>query len=315
MKSNCGRKHCPGFIVMLYDLAGVSTSALTRDYGIPHGTIDKLVKKGRLVIKKRPKKNQKQICLALIVMLYTLCGCTMREIAKVSKCGQKLVSRTLKEHGIKVYYKNAVNIDQFNSMLPDNVRAIKVDHRHATVQCLTCGHVYTRTRGKEITYECPDCKERIRLEAKKQRAEQRTKELAAKRAAELAKPKTCKECGKVFHSEYETAAYCSHECRRKAENRRAAKHQGHRKRARRAGVEYTSGITLSKLIERDGGICHICGQPIDEHDKQWGTSGPMYPSIDHVKPISKGGGHTWGNVRLAHCICNSIKGVSDLGKR
>lgn len=32
-----------------------------------------------------------------------------------------------------------------------------------------------------------------------------------------------------------------------------------------------------------------------------------YPSIDHVIPISKGGTHTWDNVRLAHHHCNSIK--------
>ena len=294
-------------VVILYDLAGVSTYRLQVDYGIPNGSIDKLVKKGRLVIKKRPIQNQKQTCSALMVMLYTQGGYTTQEIAKVSGCGQKLVSRTLKENGIKVSYKNTVNIDQFNSMLPDNVRAIKVDHRHATVQCLTCGHVYTRTRGKDITYECPDCKERIRLETKNLRAEQRAKELEAKRAAELAKPKTCKECGKVFHSEYKTAAYCSHECKRKVENRKQYKRSGHRKRARRAGVEYQAGITLERLIQRDGGVCYLCGQPVDVHDKTWGTSGPNYPSIDHVKPIAKGGGHTWGNVRLAHCMCNSKK--------
>ena len=36
--------------------------------------------------------------------------------------------------------------------------------------------------------------------------------------------------------------------------------------------------------------------------------GAMYPSIDHVKPISKGGLHEWGNVQLAHFSCNSKKG-------
>lgn len=36
-------------------------------------------------------------------------------------------------------------------------------------------------------------------------------------------------------------------------------------------------------------------------------AGNMYPSIDHVRPLSRGGLHEWGNVKLAHRICNSIK--------
>jgi 5-methylcytosine-specific restriction endonuclease McrA len=37
-------------------------------------------------------------------------------------------------------------------------------------------------------------------------------------------------------------------------------------------------------------------------------TGDSYPSIDHVRPISKGGSHTWDNVMLAHKGCNSKKG-------
>ena len=33
----------------------------------------------------------------------------------------------------------------------------------------------------------------------------------------------------------------------------------------------------------------------------------MYPSIDHVKLLARGGLHEWSNVKLAHRICNSIK--------
>ena len=36
-------------------------------------------------------------------------------------------------------------------------------------------------------------------------------------------------------------------------------------------------------------------------------AGNDYPTIDHIKPISKGGTHTWDNVQLAHFHCNSIK--------
>ena len=77
------------------------------------------------------------------------------------------------------------------------------------------------------------------------------------------------------------------------------------------GDEYTKyfdpSVTLKNLYERDGGICQICGEPCDWQDKSWGTNGPMYPSLDHIIPRANGGTHTWDNVQLAHCICNSYK--------
>ena len=42
-------------------------------------------------------------------------------------------------------------------------------------------------------------------------------------------------------------------------------------------------------------------------------SGNNYPSIDHVIPVSKGGTHTWDNVKLAHRHCNTMKS-NDLAK-
>ena len=70
--------------------------------------------------------------------------------------------------------------------------------------------------------------------------------------------------------------------------------------------------TLEKLYKRDNGICKICGHKCDYTDyyiDENGTyiAGNNYPSIDHIKPISKGGCHTWENVQLAHRICNTIK--------
>ena len=34
---------------------------------------------------------------------------------------------------------------------------------------------------------------------------------------------------------------------------------------------------------------------------------PLYPTMDHIIPISKGGGHTWENVQVAHRVCNLNK--------
>ena len=72
-------------------------------------------------------------------------------------------------------------------------------------------------------------------------------------------------------------------------------------------------ISLKKVYERDGGICHICGGLCDWDDSEWKNEvfvvGRLYPTIDHVIPIARGGKHEWSNVRLAHLSCNSQKGA------
>lgn len=54
-------------------------------------------------------------------------------------------------------------------------------------------------------------------------------------------------------------------------------------------------LDIAEIIERDEGICHLCGDPID--DDKW--------TLDHLIPISKGGIHAKNNVALAHLSCNS----------
>lgn len=71
--------------------------------------------------------------------------------------------------------------------------------------------------------------------------------------------------------------------------------------------EYDNSITLKKLIERDKGICQICGQPIDEKDIKGRHIRSKYPTLDHIIPLSKGGTHTWDNIQLAHMKCNGGK--------
>lgn len=52
------------------------------------------------------------------------------------------------------------------------------------------------------------------------------------------------------------------------------------------------------LIERDDGICGICGSDID----------PLDYHIDHIVPLSLGGDHTYDNTQVAHPSCNLRKG-------
>lgn len=120
----------------------------------------------------------------------------------------------------------------------------------------------------------------------------------------------CLVCGQVT----DRPKYCSDECNKKARNVRSRAYR----RAREIKLTVAMinpEITLDELFKRDKGVCHICGAVCDKEDYKWikrgiKVCGGNYPSIDHVKPLSKGGQHSWDNVRLAHMVCNATKGAN-----
>lgn len=87
-----------------------------------------------------------------------------------------------------------------------------------------------------------------------------------------------------------------------------AARRAHRLNAK--GVDKT--ISIASLCERDDWRCHICGCKIEKNKRKDASMGP---SIDHVIPLSKGGSHTWQNVRIAHRSCNSRKGNRPLKQK
>ena len=71
--------------------------------------------------------------------------------------------------------------------------------------------------------------------------------------------------------------------------------------------EYDEGITLKKVRAKYHDVCQICGLMVDDTAIVNGHIKRLYPTIDHIIPLSKGGAHTWENVRLAHMSCNAGK--------
>lgn len=138
----------------------------------------------------------------------------------------------------------------------------------------------------------------------------------------------CKICGNNYnlrdylentgHKYARDEGYCSAECERKGIRQRkriyrkkTGNRDNHRARARRYGCEYDPSVTLKRVVERFGLTCAICGELCDWNDRSWTKyCGPLYPSIDHIIPMVKKGGHTWDNVQVAHIQCNSEKGAS-----
>lgn len=207
-----------------------------------------------------------------------------------------------------------------------------------TIKCLRCGttkeiQAYIITRDGTACASCKRKKREEREEARKAEKEEKAKksrELKETREAEhlrrLTAPHVCKRCGKTYTIEqymksigtrYErNSGYCSRACRDKAKaendrrNRQRYRSEGkrhrckHYTRAKKLGLPAEEGITLKKLIARDGATCAICGLACDCGGD---FRGDLYPSIDHIVPLAKGGGHTWDNVQVAHRLCNSNK--------
>lgn len=76
---------------------------------------------------------------------------------------------------------------------------------------------------------------------------------------------------------------------------------------RRAARLNRESETISRLavFQRDEYWCGICDGPIDASAK-WPA--PRSASLDHIVPLSRGGTHTYGNVRAACFECNCRKG-------
>ena len=218
------------------------------------------------------------------------------------------------------------------------------------IRCIECGQEFERSvdfckRGNMVCRECQrrvsECQKR---EAEKLKAEtMKSRETAMlfekderirRKQEELlnlldSKCHVCIVCGSLFSiRDYMDSCglkqiqhdpkYCSEACKRKQYNRMnkrckrtSWKRDSFRHRALKYGCDYDPSVTLRKLIKRDGLRCRLCGEMCDPNDRSWSEwSGPKSPSIDHIIPMSKKGGHTWDNVQVAHIICNSEKGDS-----
>ena len=106
----------------------------------------------------------------------------------------------------------------------------------------------------------------------------------------------CCNCGAILPEKKKYPVFCKPACAQNC----ISKNNTHSRRTNKP----TNFITPLELFKRDNGICGICENPVD------------FPqvSIDHIKPVSEGGQHSWDNVQLTHYICNVIRGKKQLDK-
>ena len=190
---------------------------------------------------------------------------------------------------------------------------------HLIVRCTYCGAEQERSMSgfRGTTYvRCCVCHFDERVEARRaKRQKDKENKIAEKETAKLIKAGSGKQlsfgfcaCGEIL-SRFDglKGKQCA-DCARRAANK--YKELSRRRKLKNAMID--SDITIQKLFRRDNGVCYLCGCLCDWDDKEIRPDGTIvcgntYPSIDHVKPLTKGGCHSWDNVKLAHRICNSLK--------
>lgn len=174
-----------------------------------------------------------------------------------------------------------------------------------------CGTVVRKScvtirKGRSLICEYCDKKAREQKEQEIHRQKEIDKELREfnrpVKKFEQVSPSICEVCGCFFIGHRKT---CSAECRKEQLNH--YHNMKKRKRIRQSWTDESKTICLSKLYERDKGICWLCG---GQCDYSADTNDNSYPSIDHIIPIAKGGLDKWNNIKLAHRGCNSVKGAN-----
>lgn len=225
-----------------------------------------------------------------------------RRMHKIGRYGQRTrqdgtsVWATEREKRDTNVWRYSKHCDEIVAKLHPDFEFVAYWKPQVKIKCKKCGTEVVKYVSTLRKYKatCKNCKN---LQAERQRLHDALAVLAESKT-----PKKCAECGAIFYSPTANKKYCSDKCKRRRRDKSI------RKRCEKYGVEYSAGISLWSVCKRDKGICQLCGKPTDFKGKSWnGYFGAMYPTIDHRLALANGGSHTWGNVQLAHAICNSYK--------
>lgn len=265
-------------------------------------------------------------------------------ITKTSEQRREAWSASLKKAGNKANENAKMRAMQKRIEHLDSLGFDYIDEHDnkGVVKCRTCGCVFERTKEylSQGNVTCSNCKEIERIEKQRNLKKQKEEHKKKQEAERVNKNplglsyyqfsiqekydvvRVCEVCGNEYtirdRMTKEGLKYCrdngccSKECAkkraRKAQKIRERGYKNHKGRAHKYGCAFDSSVTLKALIKRNGLRCAICGEMCDPDDHEWTDyTGPKRPTIDHIIPMSKGGGHVWDNVQIAHALCNSIK--------
>ena len=229
-----------------------------------------------------------------------------------SCCGKLYKPRSNSQASAEIHYCSSECQCNGQRKNPDTVCQIcgsmfvsNDDHRiYCSKKCAVIASRKYTSKQERKQAERQRAKERRKseIEARQlQKAEERAIKIALlQEEKKRARTHSCIVCGNLTTR----PKYCSDKCCNNAGNNRRM----NRRRAKINAALIDKDITLMDVYKNDMGVCYICGRSCSWDDKieKNGTiiCGQTYPSIDHVIPLSKGGMHSWGNVRLSCRECN-----------
>jgi 5-methylcytosine-specific restriction endonuclease McrA len=111
----------------------------------------------------------------------------------------------------------------------------------------------------------------------------------------------CSHCGTLFLGVITPKRkFCSRRCDR-VFHRRMDRDRRRAMRFRESGP-----VDRMAVFERDRWTCQLCRHPVD---RSLPPGHPGSATLDHVVPLSRGGGHDQANLQLGHWSCNKAKGA------
>jgi 5-methylcytosine-specific restriction endonuclease McrA len=153
-------------------------------------------------------------------------------------------------------------------------------------------------RAKDgLQSKCTDCVRQYNLEHKQYHATwtkqyyEKNKELICKNTRQYKKDNRdkVKKRNRIY-----ILTYCQ------TEKYKVSHRESERKRkAIKRGAKRIESFSSKEVFDRDGYVCQLCGKKTRPDFKN--TSHPLYPNLDHIVPLSLGGGHTRMNTQ---CLCH-----------
>jgi 5-methylcytosine-specific restriction endonuclease McrA len=198
--------------------------------------------------------------------------------------------------GFKLIARNRVKSNHRRIHTPEWWAALRSSALASVVKCTECPRSFLR--GKRSVVCSVACSEAKTL---------RSLKMESRKA-----PRRCRVCSVEFSVPLwicGSRGFCSNECREEAH--RAIQFGARRSRKGKEKLERPGPVFRRAIAERDQWCCWICG---DQTTREWASNHDLAPTLDHVIPLAKGGVHGEENLRLAHRVCNVLKGTEILAE-
>lgn len=183
----------------------------------------------------------------------------------------------------------------------------RMDRPVLTKECAACGGEFDAINKNQINCDRAECITKLRGAYSFLRSQLTSSDGT----------RTCRFCSTKFrYKQLHSADICnSPQCidaqskERIIKKREEKSAENHKRRAKKVGQR--AGIVRRKeVFMRDGYRCQLCKR---KTRPDYNVNHPLYPNLDHIIPLAKGGEHSMVNLQCLCRECNIIKGDKAMG--